>query len=100
MLHHVRLRLRTLLAVLLHLVVAGAAVAGPFEDAEAARNRGDYSTAIQTYRSLADQDRAAAQLMLGVMYVKAQGVPQDLDAAQMWFKRAASNPAADQATRD
>jgi hypothetical protein len=34
------------------------------------------------------------------MYVKAQGVSQDLAVAQMWFNRAAGNPASDQATRD
>jgi hypothetical protein len=28
------------------------------------------------------------------------GVPQDLDAAVIWFNRAAGNPVADQATRD
>src|SRR5450830_958585 len=98
MLRHVKLRLTTFLAVLLHLVVAGAAVAGPFEDAEAARNRGDYATALPIYRSLADQGHAASQLTLGVMYVKAQGVPQDLADAWTWFKRAAANPAADKAT--
>ncbi len=75
-------------------------LASPFREAEAARNRGDFATAIQTYRSLAEQGHAAAQLKLGVMYVKAQGVPQDFAVAQMWFKRAAGNPAADQATRD
>jgi hypothetical protein len=75
-------------------------LASRFQDAEAARNRGDYTTAIQTYRSLADQGHAAAQLALGLMYVKAQGVPQDLTVAQIWFKRAVTNPAADQATRD
>ena len=69
MLHRVRLRLTTLMAALVLLLVAGVAIAGPFEDAEAARDRGDY-------------------------------VPRDLDAAQMWFKRAAGNPAADQGTRD
>jgi hypothetical protein len=71
-----------------------------FQDAEAASNRGDYTTAIQAYRALADQNHAAAPLKLGLMYVKALGVPQDLTGAQMWFKRAANNPAADQATRD
>ena len=98
MLRRVRLQLTTMMAALL--VLAATAVAGPFEDAEAARNRGDYATAVQAYRSLADQGHAAAQLMLGVMYVKGQGVPPDIDVAQMWFNRAAGNPAADQATRD
>ena len=56
MLHHVRLHLATLMTALALLVVAGAAFAGSFEDAEAARNRGDFATAIQIYRSISALD--------------------------------------------
>jgi hypothetical protein len=37
-----------------------AAVAGPLEDATAARSRGDYSTALRLLRPLAEQGNAAA----------------------------------------
>ena len=40
---------------------AGAAYAGPFEDGEAAYNRGDYATALKLWRHLADQGKDDAQ---------------------------------------
>ena len=42
--------------------------AGPFEDGEAAYDRGDYVTALQHLRPLAGQGHAEAQYFLGVMY--------------------------------
>jgi TPR repeat protein len=76
-----------------------AVVAGSIEDADAAYNRGDYSTAINIYRSLAANGNPKAQLNVGLMFVEGQGVAKDLDIAQIFFKSAAANPASDQATR-
>ena len=47
--------------------MAGAAVAGSLEDGQAALQRGDYATALQLWRPLADQGNASAQSNLGVM---------------------------------
>ena len=78
-----------LLKVLLILLVcaAGPAVAGPFEDGLTAAQKGDYTTAMRLWRSLADQGDARAQLNLGVMYRDGQGVPQDYAAAVSCYRK-------------
>jgi TPR repeat protein len=52
-------------ASLMLVAIAGAAVAGPMEDGEAARDRKDYATALRLFRSLAEQGDATAQEHLG-----------------------------------
>jgi TPR repeat protein len=64
-------------------------IAMPFQDGMAAYQRGDYATATQLWRPLADQGNAAAQFNLGFMYKKGQGFPQDFAAALMWYRKAA-----------
>ncbi len=59
----------------------GTAVAGPFEDAVSARERGDYATALREFRVLAEQGSAGAQFNLGRMYTIGEGVRQDLPRA-------------------
>ena len=44
------------------------AVAGQFENATAAYERGDYATALQLLQPLAEQGDATAQYNLGIMY--------------------------------
>jgi hypothetical protein len=92
--------MRHMLTATAILCVFGSALAGPLEDGNEAQKRGDYAAALQIFRPLAVQGNADAQLSLGLMSVRGQGVPQDLDAALIWFKLAAINPAASQATRD
>jgi hypothetical protein len=82
------------------LLFVGSAIAGPFEDATTARKSGDYETALNILRPLAEQGDAEAQLALGVMSVKGQGVPPDLEAAQTWFKQVVENPAASKEARE
>ena len=65
------------------------AVAGPFKDANAALQRGDYATAFALARPLADRGIAVAQFVLGVMYGGGHGVPQDDAEAANWLRRAA-----------
>ena len=60
------------LLLLLFVCAAGPAIAGPFEDADAAFDKGDYATAMRLLRPLADQGDARAQYNLGLMYVKAR----------------------------
>ena len=79
-----------LAAIILVLSFAAPVAAGPFEDAGAALNRGDYATALRLIRPLADQGNANAQVNLGQMYVSGVGVPQDYVRAHMWFTLAAA----------
>ena len=67
-----------LTACLMLVAIAGAAIAGPLEDAEAAYDKDDYKTALQLFRSLSDQGNALAQQRLGLMYERGLGVPRGL----------------------
>jgi TPR repeat protein len=83
-------------ALALTMTLVSGAVAGPFEDAAAAYERGDYKTASRLWRTLAEQGLAMAQLNLGIMYAKGNGVPQDYVQAHMWLNLAAARfPASD-----
>jgi len=73
------------------LALAGAAAAGPLEDAEAAYQQKDYATALRLWRLLADQGWATGQVGLAILYANGQGVPQDYAEAVMWFRRAADH---------
>ncbi len=70
-------------------MLASVAVAGPFEDGVAAYDSGDYATAVQLWRPLAEQGHGGAQTSLGTMYARGQGVPQDYAEAVKWLRRAA-----------
>jgi TPR repeat protein len=87
--HYAKLLRATLTASLFLVAVAGAAVAGPFEDAVTAYVKGDYATALRLLRPLADQGDARAQYTLGFLYRTGQGVPQDYVQAHMWSNLAA-----------
>jgi len=78
-----------LLATAVLAAMAQAAVAGPFEDAQAAHGRSDYATALRLWRPLADQGNAEAQYALGFMYDRGQGVPQNHAEAAKWWRLAA-----------
>jgi TPR repeat protein len=73
----------------LALALIGVAAAGQLEDASAARQRGDYATAVSLYRPLADKGNAIAQTILGTMYAMGQSVPEDGAQALFWFRKAA-----------
>ncbi len=60
-----------------------------FKDGEAAAQRGDYATALQLWRPLAEQGHARAQVNLGHMYSKGRGVPLDDAEAVKWYRIAA-----------
>ena len=82
----------TVLALLVGVMLAiggSVATAGPFEDASAAYERGDYATAVRLLKQLADQGHASAQLYLGRMYEFGWGVPQDAAEAAKWYRKAA-----------
>ena len=64
--------------------------AADFSEGYEAYQRGDYATALQIFRQLADQGNAKAQIKLGVMYRKGLGVPQDYAAGVKWYRKAAN----------
>jgi TPR repeat protein len=82
-------RLRSLAITLWCLVSVLPAHAGQFEDAQAAINSGDYVTALRLLGTLADQDNNSAVRLLGIMYVKGLGVPQDYALGMRWMRIAA-----------
>jgi uncharacterized protein len=59
------------------------------EDAGAAYQRGDYSTAFRLLRSLANGGDPLAQVRLGVLYADGKGVAQDYAEAMKWYRKAA-----------
>jgi TPR repeat protein len=73
----------------LALVLSGAALSGPLEDASAAYEKGDFATALSLLRPMADQGNADAQTGLGWMYEDGEGVPQDYGQAIAWYRMAA-----------
>ena len=78
-----------LTASLVLMAIARAALAGPLEDALAARDRGDGAMALRLFQPLADQGNAEAQYNLGNIYIMGQGVPKNDAEAAKWFRFAA-----------
>ncbi|HHF0473495.1 TPA: tetratricopeptide repeat protein [Haemophilus influenzae] len=60
-----------------------------FQQGSEATTRGDYQTTFKFLLPLAEQGNALAQMMLGVMYAKGQGVKQDDVEAVKWYRKAA-----------
>ena len=54
---------------------------GDFQKGLDAAQRGDYTTALKEWTSLAEQGDAKAQFNLGIMYERGQGVLQDYKTA-------------------
>jgi uncharacterized protein len=71
------------------LAMASVAVAGPFEDGQAAYDRHDYTTALQVWQPLADHGDAKAQNKLGNMYAHGRGLARDYAQALKWYRLAA-----------
>src|ERR1700736_1533828 len=54
-----------------------------------AYQKGDYVTAANEWRPLAEKGDAPSQFNLGLLYVDGHGVPQDFGQAVNWFERSA-----------
>ncbi len=80
---------RLLAVTLLAAIQAWPVAAGPIEDGTAAYNRGDYATALQIWRPLADRGDPDIQVFLGNMFAFGQGMPRDYVAATQWYRLAA-----------
>ena len=61
----------------------------------AAYQRGDYATALELWRLLAEQGDARGQNGLGLIYASGRGLPQDEAEAAKWHRKAAEQGAAD-----
>ena len=71
------------------MMVAPSAHAADFDKAVAAYRSGNYETALQELRPLAEQGIAEAQFNLGFMYRNGKGVLQDYEQAFHWYRLAA-----------
>ena len=78
-----------LAALVLSVGFAAPVAAGQIEEAGEAYGRGDFATAFQRLRPLAEHGDAIAQDNLGVMHDAGQGVPQDYTEAAEWYRLAA-----------
>jgi uncharacterized protein len=76
-------------AVVALMLTPAAGAAQDFEAGLDAVEAGDYATALQEWRPLAEQGRADAQAYLGVMYNFGEGVPLDHAEAVRWYRLAA-----------
>ena len=85
--------LKDKLLLLIVLLILGNNVvwADQFDEGVAAYSRQDYKTAFKAWMTSAQQGNARAQLGLGVMYDKGQGVPQDYVEGDKWIRLAAQN---------
>ena len=78
-----------ILAITLLIGSVSAATAQDFDKGFEAYDAGDYQTAVQEWRPLAEQGNSDAQINLGLMYYKGIGVPQDYAEALKWYRLAA-----------
>ena len=81
--------MRTLILIAA-VLAATPALAGPYEDALAAYDRNDLSTAARLYRLAADQGHSQAQIRLGMMYAFGRGVTRNAVEAVKWYRLAAA----------
>ena len=58
------------------------------DDANKAYNEGNYTKAIELYKSLCDKKEAKACSSLGYMYRNAKGVSENSNLAQQYYKKA------------
>ena len=77
------------LALAVWLLAAAPVAAQDFRAGLSAYNRGDYRTALNVWRTLADRGDANSQAGMGFLYFKGLGVTQDYAQAADWFRQAA-----------
>ena len=82
-------RLLLALALIGTAMWSGPVLAQDFAKGFEAYERGDYATAVQELRPLAEMGNADAQFHLGAMYQNGLGVIQDYVEAERWLRLAA-----------
>ena len=60
-----------------------------FQAGMEAYRKGDYKTALEKWRPLAEDGNTSAQVNVGVIYFEGRGVPKDYEEALKWYKMAA-----------
>ena len=88
-------RIAATLAVVVALLFSAGSAWADFDDGLAAAQRGDFATALQEWRPLAEQGDAHAQFNLGIMYDNGWGVPENDAEAVKWWRKAAEQGYAD-----
>ncbi len=81
--------LRGVFVLVLALALSAHVLAADFQAGWKAYARGDYKTALEEWRLLAEQGDPDAQYHLGRMYDRRKGVPQDYAEAIKWYRLAA-----------
>ncbi len=81
--------LRTVVVLVLALALPAPVLAADLEAGLEAYDRGDYATALEEWRPLAEQGDAGAQFNLGLLYDMGRGVPQNYAEAAKWYRLAA-----------
>ncbi len=76
-------------------LMANSACQAGLQESYDAYDRGDYKTALEEFRILAEQGYAKAQYNLGFMYATGEGVAKDNTEAMKWFRKAAEQGYAD-----
>jgi TPR repeat protein len=76
-------------AFLLCTAVSAPVMAQDYDKGLAAAEAGDYATAFQEWRPLAEEGDAYIQIIVGTMYAEGKGVPQDYAEAVDWYRKAA-----------
>ena len=71
------------------MMIAAPIFAQDFNKGLEAAQSGDFETALKEWKSLAEGGNSAAQINLGIMYEKGQGVHQDYQEAVKWYSLAA-----------
>jgi TPR repeat protein len=82
-------------ACVMTLALDGTVFADPLEDAIAALERRDYTSALQLLRPLAENGNPDAQINLANMYFDGNGVPQDYKESVKWYLFAADQGSVD-----
>ena len=70
-------------------MLAATALAQDFAAGRDAAGRGDFATALENWKPLAEGGDAASQYNLAMMYARGEGVEKDLATAGRWFLAAA-----------
>ena len=71
------------------LLTSASAWSGQFEDGLNARDRGDYPSAVNTFKQLASSGDASSQFQLSLLYSAGKGVRIDPKQALYWLQQAA-----------
>jgi len=84
-------KLTFLLALTLLFLFSGSSVvfADDLQDGIDAGLRGDHKTALEKIKPLADKGDAEAQRLMGLMYLRGEGVSKNYTEALKWYRKSA-----------